>query len=49
MTIYCRFYKGVKFVVVVSLISWLVSVAGMVEVEEKQLHDRCGYLMLVES
>ena len=47
MTIYCRFYKGVKFVVVVSSISWLV--AGMVEVEEKQLDDRCEYLMLVES
>ena len=52
VTIYCRFYNGVKFVVkfvvVVSLISWLVSVAGMVEVEEKQQDDRCGYLMLVE-
>ena len=34
--------------VVMSLISWLVSVAGN-EVREKQLDDRCGYLMLVES
>ena len=49
MTTYCRFYKGVKFVVVVSSISWLVSIAGMVEVEEKQLGDCCRYLMLVES
>ena len=53
MTIYCRFYNGVKFVVkfvvVMSLISWLVSVAGMVEDEEKQLDNRCRYLMLVES
>ena len=39
----------VKFVVVVSLISWWVSVAGMVEVEEKQPDDHFGYLMLVES
>ena len=51
MTIYCRFYKFVvKFVVVMSLISWLVSVAGNVNhYEKKQLDDRCRYLMLVES
>ena len=40
MTIYCRFYKGVKFVRGESSARWLVSVASMVEIEEKQLDDR---------
>ena len=35
VTIYCRVYKGVKFVRGVSSARRLMSVAGMVEVEEK--------------
>ena len=46
MTIYLSYLQRayVKFMVVVSSARWLVSVAGMVEVEEKQQDDRCGLL-----